>query len=98
MYGIPVQKVIQDIRRSLSDKLIIVGGAKVHNKMYGYATRNVAVSAQPHSEISALSVFLHELFEGHELEKKFENPRQVIIPQAKGKKVIKSQVTGSVWE
>jgi predicted SpoU family rRNA methylase len=40
-----------------------------------------------------LSVFLHELFEGRELVQSFENAELVVVPQAKGKKIVKRRVT-----
>ncbi|MEM2129235.1 MAG: tRNA (cytidine(56)-2'-O)-methyltransferase [Candidatus Bathyarchaeia archaeon] len=90
MYGLPIQNVIDNIRQTSLKKLIIVGGAKVPREIYNLADWNVSVTSQPHSEVSALSIFLHELFEGKELTKEFENASQKIIPQAKGKKVVKA--------
>jgi tRNA (cytidine56-2'-O)-methyltransferase len=87
MYGQQLQTVADDIRSSTSDKLVIVGGSKVPREAYELADWNVAVTSQPHSEISALSVFLHELFKGDELRKAFSGGRLEIIPQPKGKKV-----------
>lgn len=92
MYGLSVQNVIEDIRKSCEDKLVVVGGAKVPKVVYEATDWNVAVTSQPHSEVSALSVFLHELFEGRELSKFFENAELVIVPQARGKKVVKGSV------
>jgi tRNA (cytidine56-2'-O)-methyltransferase len=87
MYGQQLQTVADDIRSSTSDKLLVVGGSKVPREAYELADWNVAVTSQPHSEISALSVFLHELFKGEELRKAFSGGRLEIIPQPKGKKV-----------
>lgn len=92
MYGLLIQSVIDNIRSSSADKLVVVGGAKVPKVVYETADWNVAVTPQPHSEVSALSVFLHELFEGGELSKPFENAKLEIVPQAKGKKVVKRSV------
>ncbi|MEM3013788.1 MAG: tRNA (cytidine(56)-2'-O)-methyltransferase, partial [Candidatus Bathyarchaeia archaeon] len=64
MYGLPIQNVIDNIRQTSLKKLIIVGGAKVPREIYNLADWNVSVTSQPHSEVSALSIFLHELFEG----------------------------------
>ncbi len=86
MYGLPMQEVIVSIRHSSRNKLVIVGGAKVPGEVYRLADWNVSVTSQPHSEVSALSVFLHELFEGKELSKIFEGAKLKIVPQAKGKK------------
>lgn len=87
MYGLPLQSVIEQIRKSGKDKLIVVGGAKVPGTVYQMANWNVSVTSQPHSEISALGIFLHELHQGRELGLTFKKARMQIIPQAKGKKV-----------
>ncbi len=91
MYGIPIQKRINEIRKIKGDILIIIGSQKVPRVVYELADYNIAVTNQPHSEVAALAIFLHELFEGKELEKKFENPMMEIIPQEKGKKVKRFQ-------
>jgi len=87
MYGIPLQMVTPPIRDDPNDKLVVVGGAKVPGEVYGRADWNVAVTSQPHSEVSALAVFLHELFEGRELELEFDGARLRVDPQERGKKV-----------
>ncbi len=87
MYGLPVQGVIDEIRADPSPKLIVVGGAKVPGELYGEADWNVAVTNQPHSEVSALAVFLHILFKGRELELEFEDAKLRVIPQERGKRV-----------
>ena len=87
IYGLPVQNVIHEIRDSKKDKIIVVGGAKVPRLVYELADWNVAVTSQPHSEISALSVFLHEIFQGEELYKTFKDAKLLVISQSKGKKI-----------
>ena len=90
MYGEPLQKVSKKLR--LKKKiLLVVGSQKVPGEMYGAADFNVAVTSQPHSEIAALAVTLHELFQGRELEKKFPRAKRKIVPQARGKKVLKQK-------
>ncbi|MFB0503381.1 MAG: tRNA (cytidine(56)-2'-O)-methyltransferase [Candidatus Bathyarchaeia archaeon] len=89
MYGLPIQEVIAAIRQSHRDRLVVVGGAKVHGDVFELADWNVSVTSQPHSEISALCIFLHELFKGKELARTFENAEKRIVPQAKGKKVMR---------
>ena len=54
MYGEPVQEVVENIRRSTKDKLVVVGGSRVPSKVYQEADWNVAVTSQPHSEVSSL--------------------------------------------
>ena len=76
------------IRESGKNKLIIVGGAKVPGIIYKLSDWNISITSQPHSEISALSIFLHELFQGEELLQDFKNAKLKIIPQSRGKKVL----------
>jgi tRNA (cytidine56-2'-O)-methyltransferase len=90
MYGEPVQEVVGKIKESFQNKLIIVGGSRVPSKVYREANWNVSVTTQPHSEVSALSIFLHLFFEGKELTNKFEGGKLEIIPSANGKRIINS--------
>ena len=87
MYGLPIQRVIHVIREDPSEKLVVVGGAKVPGEVYDLANWNVAVTSQPHSEVSALAVFLHELFKGRELELGFDDAKLRVVPQSHGKRV-----------
>ncbi len=88
IYGLPVQDAIPAIRGSTKDKLVVVGGAKVPGIVYKLSDWNVSVTSQPHSEVSSLSIFLHEFFEGKELAKKFRDAKLSVVPQREGKKVI----------
>jgi tRNA (cytidine56-2'-O)-methyltransferase len=87
MYGETVQDITDKIRESSKDKLVIVGGSRVPSKVYQDADWNVSVTNQPHSEVSALSIFLHTLFEGKEYEINFNNSELKVIPTAHGKQV-----------
>lgn len=88
MYGIDLREGIREITHQEDDSLlIVVGGPKVPGHVYDMVDVNVAVTHQPHSEVAALAVFLHELFEGKELDKTFEGAHLTVIPQRKGKKV-----------
>ena len=89
MYGIPLQKKIKEIRKK-KNVLIVVGGEKVWGNVYDQADYNIAVTNQPHSEIAALTLFLHEYFKGKELEKKFKGKIK-IVPQDHGKKVVNNE-------
>lgn len=91
MYGIPIDEKISEIRCSKKDKLVIVGGKKVPSEVYHLSDYNISITQQPHSEIAALAVFLHELFEGKEIKKEFKGKKR-IIPQEKGKKVINTSL------
>ncbi len=82
MYGIPVQNKIEEIKNK--KLLVAIGGEKVPADLYELSDYNIGITNQPHSEVAALAVFLHEYFEGKELEKKFEG-RLRVVPQEKGK-------------
>jgi tRNA (cytidine56-2'-O)-methyltransferase len=89
MYGIPIQNKINEIRKCNEDLLIVVGSEKVPLEVYKLADWNIAITNQPHSEVAALAIFLDKFFIGEELNINFENPKVKIIPQEKGKKLIK---------
>jgi len=62
MYGAPHKEVITELREeNLNRVLIIVGGPKVPGHVYGDVDYNCAVGYFPHSEVSALAIFLYEL-------------------------------------
>jgi tRNA (cytidine56-2'-O)-methyltransferase len=87
MYGLPVQEKIEEIKNCKEDLLIVIGGEKVPGEVYNLVNWNIAITNQPHSEVAALAIFLHELFEGKEFEKEFKG-KVKIMPQERGKKVI----------
>ena len=90
MYGIPVKEKIDEIRKAYKEKslMIIVGGPKVEPEVFQKADYNIAITNQPHSEVSALAVFLDWLHQGKEMEKQHKNAKLKIIPQEKGKKLL----------
>lgn len=87
MYGIPLQKKIKELRKK-KKLLVIIGGEKVPSEVLHLADYNIAVTSQPHSEVAALALLLHEYFSGKELQKQFKGKLK-IIPQERGKKVEK---------
>ncbi|MGC9516451.1 MAG: tRNA (cytidine(56)-2'-O)-methyltransferase [Methanomicrobiales archaeon] len=88
MYGNPIQEVVKTIQKTGKDKLIVVGGARVPTKVYKTADWNVAVTNQPHSEVSSLGVAMHMLLDGKEFELDFNGGEMEVVPSKKGKKVI----------
>ncbi|MBS3057035.1 MAG: tRNA (cytidine(56)-2'-O)-methyltransferase [Candidatus Diapherotrites archaeon] len=90
MYGIPLQKAIGKIRK-FRNIMVVIGSQKVEGAVYENSDFNVGVTQQPHSEIAALAVFLHELFRGKGLGGRFPNAKIRIIPKEKGKKVVKRE-------
>jgi tRNA (cytidine56-2'-O)-methyltransferase len=93
MYGEPLAEKIPEIRRAAKKKglLVVIGAEKVPREVYALCDYNVSVGNQPHSEVAALAVFLHELSEGRELNKKFANARITVTPNARGKAVRKKK-------
>ncbi|MEM7816215.1 MAG: tRNA (cytidine(56)-2'-O)-methyltransferase [Candidatus Aenigmatarchaeota archaeon] len=87
MYGIPLRRKIRTIRK-FKRLLVVIGGEKVPPEIYQECDWNISVTSQPHSEVAALAVFLHEYFSGKELDKSFKGAKRVVIPQERGKKVV----------
>ena len=86
MYGEELGKSLGKIRKE-KKIMIFVGAEKVPGEVYKLSDWNVSVTNQPHSEIAALAVFMHELLKGKELGKKFRKAKVRILPTARGKKV-----------
>jgi tRNA (cytidine56-2'-O)-methyltransferase len=89
MYGLPIQEKMGEIKKCKEDLLIIVGSEKVPAEVYELSDWNVSVTNQPHSEVAALALFLDRFFEGKELTKEFEGGKLKIIPEERGKRVLK---------
>ena len=85
MYGERLQDREEEIR-GRSRILVVVGAEKVPGELYDLADYNIGVTAQPHSEISSLAVFLDHIFSGSELECEFPGARIRVIPSPKGKR------------
>jgi tRNA (cytidine56-2'-O)-methyltransferase len=84
MYGLNLPDVIGEVRAH-GKVLVIVGAEKVPGEIYGLADYNVAVTGQPHSEISSLALFLDHYFSGQEFNNEFPDARIRIIPSRAGK-------------
>jgi tRNA (cytidine56-2'-O)-methyltransferase len=85
MYGLNLPDIIGEIRPQ-AKILVIVGAEKVPGEIYGLADYNVAVTGQPHSEISSLALFLDHLFSASELKNEFPGAQIRIIPSKAGKR------------
>jgi tRNA (cytidine56-2'-O)-methyltransferase len=97
-YGENIQTsdVIRRIKAVGKPVMLLVGSQKVPGEFYSddVSDFNVAVGNQPHSECSALAIFLDRYFEGKELAKPFEKAKIEIVPKERGKQ-IKSNVNFS---
>jgi len=87
MYGLNLPDIIDEIRPN-NKILVIVGAEKVPGDIYGLADYNVAVTGQPHSEISSLALFLDNLFQGKEFACEFPGAQIQIIPTRVGKQTV----------
>jgi tRNA (cytidine56-2'-O)-methyltransferase len=93
-YGENLQSsnVLQRIKAVGKDVMLVVGSQKVPGEFYSEEVSdfNVAVGNQPHSECSALAIFLDRYFEGKELAQNAQNFQQAkisIVPKERGKEV-----------
>ena len=90
-YGENIQTsdVLNRIKNLNKDVLVLVGSQKVPGEFYSSEVSdfNVSVGNQPHSECSALAVFLDRFFAGEELAKDFGGAKMKIVPSARGKKI-----------
>jgi tRNA (cytidine56-2'-O)-methyltransferase len=90
-YGENIQTsdVMDRIKAQKKDVMLLVGSQKVPGEFYSSEVSdfNVAVGNQPHSECSALAIFLDRYFEGKELGKPFEKARITIVPKERGKEI-----------
>ena len=89
MYGLPLQAKAEELRQA-GKLLVVVGGPKVPGYVYHSADYNIAVTSQPHSEIAALAILLHEVQSGEELKRSFGKSKLRILPSAMGKRVVES--------
>ncbi|MHB8396606.1 MAG: tRNA (cytidine(56)-2'-O)-methyltransferase [Thermoplasmataceae archaeon] len=88
MYGVPVDEKIEEIRSASAngDVLIVVGSQKVPFSVYEKSSFNVSVTNQPHSEVSALAIFLDRYYQGKELGRIIVGHKNV-EPMEKGKAI-----------
>ena len=86
MYGENINEISATIQKQ-KKILVVVGAEKVPREIYEKSNFNVSVGTQPHSEISALAVFLDRIQQGKQFEKKFGDSKRKIIPAKNGKNV-----------
>jgi len=86
MYGENINEISATIQKQ-KKILVVVGAEKVPREIYEKSDFNVSVGTQPHSEISALAVFLDRIQQGKQFEKNFGDSKRKIIPAKNGKNV-----------
>jgi tRNA (cytidine56-2'-O)-methyltransferase len=89
-YGENIQRsdVLKRVRDCGKDVLLLVGSQKVPGEFYTseVSDYNISIGNQPHSECSAVAIFLDRFFEGKELAADFDKAKIQIVPQEHGKK------------
>lgn len=86
MFGMNLPDVEAEI--SACEKiLVIVGAEKVPGEVYHLADFNVAVTNQPHSEISSMAIFLDHILGKEALVQTFPGARVRVVPCREGKLV-----------
>ncbi len=100
MYGLPLHEVIDDLKGKRKPLLVVVGAEKVPRIVYDLADYNVSITNQPHSEVSALAVFLDRLYNSYAIRIEYVGAKLKIKPCAKGKIVVKEcdEVLGGLEE
>jgi tRNA (cytidine56-2'-O)-methyltransferase len=86
MYGMPVGEMMSDIK---GDILVVVGSEKVPREVFDLADYNISIGNQPHSEVSALAIFLDRFFLGESLKKSFSG--KLSIQPSNRSKIVKSE-------
>ncbi len=91
MYGLDLKEFLKQKPKLEKDKkpiLIIIGSQKVPTEIYNLADVNLSITNQPHSEVAALGILLHELNDYSKIE--FPDQKRIITPNAKCKSVKKN--------
>ena len=90
MYGATLSKVKNDIKESVNgkDMLVLIGSQKVPGEAYELADFNVGVGNTPHSEISALAIFLYEILGKKMIDREFDSSKISVRGSVDGKKII----------
>ncbi|MEW5937164.1 MAG: HDIG domain-containing metalloprotein [Candidatus Thermoplasmatota archaeon] len=86
MYGRRLDDVLPELPRD-AHILVVVGAEKVPREVYVAAHFNIAIGNQPHSEVSALAVFLHR-YTGCRIPPNPVDGETLILPNPRGKTVI----------
>ncbi|HEY5620681.1 MAG TPA: tRNA (cytidine(56)-2'-O)-methyltransferase [Candidatus Bathyarchaeia archaeon] len=86
-YGLPLPKVVDEIRQTVRDILVVVGSEKMPGEVFKLADWNVSVTNQPMSEVAALAVFLDWFNQHKEFDLEFSNAEVQIIPSKDQKNI-----------
>ena len=87
MYGEPWKEALPKINLD-KPMIIVVGGTKVPGEVYRLANHNISIGNQPHSEVSALAIFLDSLVGDIDDQAHFSDGELRVIPNAIRKQVV----------
>ena len=90
MYGEPWREAIMSIPED-KPVMVVVGGTKVPSEIFQLSDVNISIGNQPHSEVSALAVFLDSWIGPIEESSKFSGAQIKVQPSARNKQVINEQ-------
>ncbi len=91
-YGLPLPKLIEEIRSANKDLLVVVGSEKMPGEVFKLADWNVSVTNQPMSEVAALAIFLDWYKEHQEFGLIFPGAETQIVPSRNQKRISQSTV------
>ena len=92
VYGeLLTHELVERIKRENKPIMVIVGSQKVPREFFSeeVSDYNVSIGSQPHSEVSSLAIFLDRILEAEWLRREFRNAKLKVIPQPRGKKVVR---------
>ncbi len=78
-YGIPIQKQQYSIR-SYKNILLIISTDKEMPELNKLSDFNISITAQPHSSIAAMAIFLNTYYAGRELSLNFSKAQYKVVP------------------
>ncbi len=88
MFAPNMTEKIKEIKAKKDNLLLIVGGEKVPVEVFQIVDYNIAIGNQPHSEVAATAIFLHEYTNGQEFNAKFKDAKIKVDPMKRGRKTV----------
>ncbi len=89
-YGLPLPTVLDQIRQTGTDVLVVIGSEKMPGEMFRLADWNVSVTNQPMSEVGALAIFLDWYQQHQEFDLDFPGSEVQIVP-SKDRKLVRQK-------
>ena len=87
-FGIQINKRINVIR-TYRNLILIVTKNDPNKEIMEVSDFNVSITGQPHTCSAAMSIFLHDFYQGRELALHFENAKYKVVPQERGFRIDK---------